>query len=252
VADFLLKTKLTEKQREILDREGLILQAARELLAEGGYLGLTMDRIAERIGTSKPTVYHHFSSKEEVIMGVAIEDAIERTNMFKRASELSEIPREQLAAIGQVAEIMLPVHLETELILFTNSIRDKTSTELQVTLLEQESNGMQLLTGIIQAAVRRGDVVLPPGLRPEALLYVLWSMHIGGYTLQNVNVPLDRLEKLRFEGLQESLRWGAVVLLDGLGWRPLSSELDYGAVRSRVRKEAFAESYLRKRYRVPS
>jgi AcrR family transcriptional regulator len=250
VAESLLKNRLTEKQREILDREGLILQAARELLNEGGYLGLTMDKIADRIGTSKPTVYHHFSSKEEVIMGVAIEDGAERNKVFKRAVALTEIPREQMAAIGMVSEIMLPVHLETELILFTNSIRDKTSSELQITLLRQESEGMQLLTGIIQEAIRRGDLELPPTWRAERLLYVLWAMQIGGHTLQNVNLPLDRLENVRFEGLTESLRWGAGLLLDGLGWRPLSSEFNFDAIRRRVRTEVFAEDYLRDRYSV--
>jgi AcrR family transcriptional regulator len=250
VAEFLLKNRLTDKQKEILDREKLILQAARELLAEGGYLGLTMDKIADKIGTSKPTVYHHFSSKEEVIMGVAIEHSIERTRAFKRTVALSEIPREQMAAIGEVSEIMLPVHIETELILFTNSIRDKTSAELQLTLIEHESEAMQVLTGIIEEAIRRGDLELPSDLRAEALLYVLWSMHLGGFTLQNVNVPLDRLEKVRFEGATESLRWGAGVLLDGLGWRPLSTELDYGPIRRRVRTEVFTEDYLRARYAV--
>jgi hypothetical protein len=183
-------------------------------------------------------------------MGVAIEHGVERNKAFRRAVALSEIPREQMVAIGEVTQIMLPVHLETELILFTNSIRDKTSPELQLALLEHESEGMQVLTGIVQEAIRRGDLNLPEGLRAESLLFVLWSMNLGGFTLQNVNVPLDRLEKVRFEGDTASLRWGAGVLLDGLGWRPLSSELDYAPIRRRVREEVFVEDYLRARYSV--
>jgi AcrR family transcriptional regulator len=246
-----LKTRLTDKQQEIRDRERSILAVARELLIEGGYLGLTMDKIAERIGTSKPTIYHHFSSKEEVIMGVAVEDSVERAKVFTRAVTLSEVPREQLAAIGEISAIMLPVHVETELILFTNSIREKTSPELQLTLLDKEAESMELLTGIVQEAIAMGDLELPAPLRAESLIYVLWSLYLGGYTLQNVNLPLDRFENLRFEGLKESVRWGAAVLLDGLGWKPLSSQFDDEAIRARVRTEVFAEDYLRERYSVP-
>ena len=58
---------VTRKQREIAQREDLILETARKMLLERGYLGLTMDRIAEEIEYSKGTVYQHFSSKEDLI-----------------------------------------------------------------------------------------------------------------------------------------------------------------------------------------
>jgi hypothetical protein len=32
------------------------------------------------------------------------------------------------------------------------------------------------------------------------------------------------------------------LLWDGLGWKPLSNELDYGAVDARIKKELFPEA----------
>ncbi len=62
--------RVSKKHQEVLEREKQILSVARKLLDELGYLGLTMDRIAEQVGWSKPTVYQHFSSKEEVAWSV--------------------------------------------------------------------------------------------------------------------------------------------------------------------------------------
>ncbi len=60
-------TPLSRKQREIRDRELLILDNAAELLYQEGYAGLSMERIAEAIEYSKGTVYQHFKCKEEVL-----------------------------------------------------------------------------------------------------------------------------------------------------------------------------------------
>mgnify|MGYP001820983313 CR=1 FL=1 len=54
---------LTRKQREILEREELILSAAQKLLHEQGYNHLTMDRVAETVEYSNGTIYNHFASK---------------------------------------------------------------------------------------------------------------------------------------------------------------------------------------------
>ena len=66
---------LTRKQREIAEREQLILGIAAEMLVERGYLGLTMDRIAAATEYSKGTIYQHFPNKEEIVAALATESA---------------------------------------------------------------------------------------------------------------------------------------------------------------------------------
>src|SRR3954453_502741 len=44
-----------------------ILQAALELLAEDGYRLLTMERVRERSGVGKATIYRRYGSKEELV-----------------------------------------------------------------------------------------------------------------------------------------------------------------------------------------
>lgn len=55
-----------------------IIQAVREVLAEAGYLGLTIDRVASRAGVGRPTVYRRWPSKAALVMGALGESAADR------------------------------------------------------------------------------------------------------------------------------------------------------------------------------
>ncbi len=61
------------KEREKQRREQEILTAAGSLIAECGYVALTMDDVADAVGISKPTLYQHFKSKEDLAKQVMIE-----------------------------------------------------------------------------------------------------------------------------------------------------------------------------------
>lgn len=54
----------TTRQDEILDR-------TFELLSESGLAGLTMKKVAERVGFTEPAIYRHFPNKQALLLGVA-------------------------------------------------------------------------------------------------------------------------------------------------------------------------------------
>lgn len=58
------------KERQRIEREQLILQAADDLLVERGYHDTSIDDIAARVGISKGTVYLHFASKEDLVFAL--------------------------------------------------------------------------------------------------------------------------------------------------------------------------------------
>jgi AcrR family transcriptional regulator len=65
------------------DRRALLLEAAREAFAEGGYHRTSLDAIAERAGVSKALLYEHFSSKRELhaaMLEAHVHELIERLN----------------------------------------------------------------------------------------------------------------------------------------------------------------------------
>ena len=54
-----------------MDRQDEILEKTIELLREAGLAGLTMKKVAERVGFTEPAIYRHFPNKQALLVGVA-------------------------------------------------------------------------------------------------------------------------------------------------------------------------------------
>lgn len=52
------------------ETEAAILEAARDIMAEGGLEGLSMRAVADRIGLSATAIYHHFKGKDDLVSRV--------------------------------------------------------------------------------------------------------------------------------------------------------------------------------------
>ena len=50
-----------------MDRKSEIIKATLELASENGLAAVSMNQIAEKLGISKPALYKHFESREEII-----------------------------------------------------------------------------------------------------------------------------------------------------------------------------------------
>ena len=232
---------LSRKQREIQEREQLILDVARRMLLERGYLGVTMDRIAEKIEYSKGTVYQHFSSKEDVLVALAAETTRKRAEYFKRAALYQGATRDRMWAIGVADDLFVrlyPAHWQAEQIIRAASIQSKATRERLGTLESTEMDCFNAVSGIIRDAIAQGDLEMNKGDAPEDIAFGLWSMSFGAH----FNVASNpNLESMGFGDLDLTLRRNYNALLDGYGWRPLSSEIDYTETRMRVLEQVFAE-----------
>jgi AcrR family transcriptional regulator len=231
----------SRKERERRQREEAILEAARVLLLERGYHGLTMDRIAEAVEYSKATIYLHFHCKEEVIATLATRFMETQLEMQERAATFPGSARERLTAVGEAVELFSRLYPGDVHILHniqTEAFSEKTSEDVTLAMQELEQRGMNVMTGITRDAVAMGDLELPDWLTPEDLSMGLWSTVIGG--------QLAALRNLSAAGGSGSDALSTVMHLcqamgDGLNWRPLSTEMDYDAVRERVRETLFPE-----------
>jgi AcrR family transcriptional regulator len=89
---------LKEKQR--LEREALILQAAEEVLEEKGYYATSMDEIAARVGIAKGTIYGHFPGKEDLVIAL-----LER-NMRTSLQGIDAIIAQQTTSRGRLEALL--------------------------------------------------------------------------------------------------------------------------------------------------
>jgi AcrR family transcriptional regulator len=232
---------LTRKQREIQQREQQILDVARSMLVDGGYLGLNMDRIAAALEYSKGTIYQHFACKEDIILALVNETQQKRLEFFQRAATFRGTSRERLAAIGFSGELfvrLFPEHFNVERIVRASSIWEKTSEAGRRTMRACEGCCIGIVSGIVRDGVAAGDVVLPEALTPEDLVFGLWSMTFGGYSIIATS---DSLLELGIRDPFEAIRQNITRVLDGYGWRPLSTQHDYEPVIERISQEIFAD-----------
>ena len=229
----------TRKQREIRAREARILSVARQQLVEGGYLGLNMDRIAVQIEYSKGTIYQHFRNKEEILLALATDALDTRVRMFRAAAAMEGPHRVRLATVGAAAEAFVehyPYHFMVEQIVRAASIWEKTSPERRRLMESCELQCMTTVVGVVHDAVAAGDLTLPEGARPEEIVFGMWSIYLG---TQIITHSSQTLADIGIDDPLVSLRRNQSLMLDGYGWRPLSSEFDYPAHMDRVKRQRF-------------
>ncbi|MBS1993379.1 MAG: TetR/AcrR family transcriptional regulator [Cyanobacteria bacterium SZAS LIN-3] len=84
-------------------REHLI-ETAQKLFSRNGYHGTGIDLILKESGVAKKTLYHHFQSKEELIVEVLKRhDEQFRSMVDRRVREMADNPKDRLLAIFDVA-----------------------------------------------------------------------------------------------------------------------------------------------------
>jgi len=236
---------LTRKQREIQEREALILDAAHKLLLERGYLGVTMDRIAQQIEYSKGTVYQHFSSKEDVLIALAGQTTQTRADLFTRAAAFRGTTRERMTAVGVADDLFVrlyPEHWQAEHIIRAASIQSKAARERLKELESTEHLCFLALAGILGDALKQGDIECKEEQVPQFISYGLWSLSFGSHFIAASN---PNLGSKGLDNETEMLNRNYHALLDGYGWKPLSNDADYVAVQERVRREVFPEESRR-------
>ena len=204
-----------------------------------------MDRIAEALEYSKGTIYQHFSCKEEILMALVNQTMERRLDLFRRAAAFRGRSRERMTAFGAAAELffqLYPDHIHTEHTIRISSIREKTSEQRRLCLESCEARCSEVVRGVIRDAVAAGDLQLSDDFGVEDLAFGLWSLTFGGYSIAATSPSLTNL------GIHEPLlaiRSNCIRLLDGVGWKPLSSELDLSPLVERIKREVFAAEFAR-------
>lgn len=229
------------KFREIQEREAKILECARPMFIEGGYNGLNMDRLTSLVEYSKGTIYNHFSCKEEIIITLAIQTLEKRLAMFEKAALFQGTSRDRIAAIGTAAELFVklyPDHFRVEQTIRLDSIWDKTSEERRQIMSNCERRCIGIVGGVVRDGVASGDLNLSDSTTPEEIVFGLWSLSFGGYSIIATS---NSLQEIGITDPFKMLRHNYSRFLDGIQWTPLSSDVDYDAVFERVSEEVFGD-----------
>lgn len=235
--------QMTRKQRELFEREQLILNTAQVILQQEGLQNLTMERVAAEIEYSKGTVYNHFCSKEEIISGISCRCVINLIEMFTRAKNYTGNHRERMAAIGIAHSLYAQLHpaeLQNMQIIKSAAVREKIAEDNQLHLLQLEQQVTSIVLEIVRDAIKDGDIPSDQEFLPDSIVFGIWTMGYGSNLLHLSGIPFEKL------GMQDPLdmMWvNSHKLLDSYQWKPLSSEFDIHVLHKKLCTELFAEEH---------
>ncbi len=216
----------TRKQRELLEREELILDTAQTILHQHGYNYLTMDRVAETVEYSKGTIYNHFSSKEDLLCSLCCRCITNLIDIFNRAYNFNGSTRERYSAIGIGYSLYYQLHpMDSQNIqtVRNHAVREKISREKLVEMETLEQRAKKIAQSIVQDAINCGDLDKRHQDHISTIVFGFWSMHYGALQLDQSDIPLH---ELGFSPVVKMLWHNTSILLDGYQWQPLSTATD--------------------------
>ena len=234
-------TTLSRKQRELLEREQLILDTAQSMLHNHGYNYLTMDRIAETIEYSKGTIYNHFASKEDLVCALGCRCISNLIDVFELAYNYDGSSRERYSAIGigySLYHQLHPMDCRNIQTVKNNAVREKLSEDKLIEMQSLEHKITQIAHSIVQEAIDCGD--LDKKYQPDVstIVFGCWSMHYGALILDQSDIPLD---KLGFNPVVNMLWHNTNTFLDGYQWLPLSTAADTDKLFNKISSALFED-----------
>ncbi len=220
-------------------RETLLIATARDLMEKDCTSLLTIDKLVAAAPFSKGTIYKHFISKEDLLMAVCNTCINELKALFIRALQFNGNSREKVLAVS-VAYILWaklhPSQLFAVLSAHSPSVAICSSDERNSTQQTNEIALMGLLNDAITKAIESGDFILPNNLNVEQVNFAMWSSLWGAMALIMSKGKSSKLQPMMFE--RESIA-NTRLILDGLGWKPLSADWDYTLSKKKITRELF-------------
>lgn len=159
-----------------VETEVAILEAARDLLAEGGLNALSMRAVASRVGVSATAIYNYFESKQELV-GRVVEQGFGRFEAYWRqaAVEAPEGSRERLYSLGEAYIRFALENREYFRILFAGHAPAAREIEAHPV-----GTGYQLFRQAVVDAMEAGTIRRDD---PDLVVLYLWTLVHGLVTL---------------------------------------------------------------------
>nr|WP_221196972.1 MULTISPECIES: TetR/AcrR family transcriptional regulator [unclassified Herbaspirillum] len=187
-------------------RENAILDAATSVLGSKGFDLMTMDDVAGAVGISKPSLYKHFKSKEDLV-GEALIRLIDGAIAYLDQMDPTLGPRDKLSAL---LEWCLRVRLEGGLPFLPSTsahVRDMLMRNLKYVTRVLKLNGQ--LEKLVQAAQKAGQ--LNPDLPTDVILFSYYARtcdpaveYLQRFSKMNDDAVVTHMLKVAFDGISKA------------------------------------------------
>jgi AcrR family transcriptional regulator len=170
--------RVAQKRREQHKAElrAELIAAAHELVKAEGYEGLTIRKLASKVGYAPMSVYSYFADKQEILFALA-EDSFEilaaRFNRHRHDDPIEAL----MAALAEYARFGLDNPNEYRTIFMTEE--PKFNSQEEHDELEARNPAMNILLARVQACIDAGTL---KG-EPHAIATMLWTVAHGAVAL---------------------------------------------------------------------
>lgn len=234
-------SNLSRKERNFIEREQELVEISLQIMSEDGFAGLTMDKLTARSDYSKGTIYNHFKCKEDVLTAIGICCLNDLSSLFRRAHDFQGSTRERYIAMHfayMLHSILKPDQFMCVLSCKTSTVKEKASDKRQQVSMERESQLFELLHSILIEAEQKQEIDMVGKANLDDVAFANWAMSFGTLSLMLRAEEAQVIKKLN---LEETYLRNICITLDGLGWRPLSTEFDYKKTIARIKDEIFSQ-----------
>ncbi|MEP7159584.1 MAG: TetR/AcrR family transcriptional regulator [Dermatophilaceae bacterium] len=179
-----------------------VLRGAVRVFNDRGYDGTSMEDLSHELGITKSAIYHHVSSKEELLR-LATERALD--GLFTVLDEVSDVHGTAFQRLEELVRRSVLL-LADELPLVTLLLRVRGNTPVERRALARRRRFDSLVTGLVTQARDEGDlrVDIEPAVAARLLFGMINSV-VEWYRPRRSDRPEDLAEVIRavaFEGLR--------------------------------------------------
>ncbi len=196
--------RLSFKNQAFKLRENAILDAATAVLSQKGYDLMTMDDVAGMVGISKPSLYKHFKSKEELV-GEALIRLLDGALDYVAALDTSLSPLQKLSSLLEWA---LRVRLDGGMPFLPSTsphVRDMLIRNVKYMLRVMKLN--RQLEALVKLAQQQGQ--LNRELPTDVILFSYYARtcdpaveYLQKYSKMESDDIVRHMLKVSFEGLK--------------------------------------------------
>jgi AcrR family transcriptional regulator len=179
-----------------------IVQAARELVIEHGYDGVSTAEVLDRAGVSRGGLYHHFDGKDQLM--AAVLEAVERDLIVRLVAAVADQP-DPFAAISDGAQWYLDECMRSRELQRVGLLEGRKALGWEAWRETVGPYGLAMLAQTLEAAMEAGQIVTAD---PTALAHlILAALHEAAAIIDSAAAPAE-----------ERARTGAAMasLIDGL------------------------------------
>nr|MDT0250802.1 TetR/AcrR family transcriptional regulator [Endozoicomonas sp.] len=209
-------------------REATIIQSTLHILKEKGFMDLKMSEVARQAQFSMGTVYSHFSSKEDLLLGCAIHISKTIASIFDQVIKSPTPPMERLLTLNiaiWLCDARQPHHYFLRKLAMTPDIWQRASAERVRALDDIYQIISQLVETLVIEAMTENPSITQEN-REDALtgiLMGLWSLGEGLFQISMTGFGLKQPALQKDNGFS-LLATNLGKYLQGWGWQDPFSE----------------------------